>query len=176
MPPAVRRAALVAHIAASVGWIGAVAASLVLGVVGLAGDDPQTVRAVYVVLEPLGRYALVPMSVAALVTGLIQSLGTSWGLLRHYWVVFKLLMTVVATGVLLLYTQTLTVLAGAARRVDGGGDLAALRTPSPVVHAAAAIALLAVVLVLSVYKPRGLTAYGRRRLRPPPRDDPVRER
>jgi hypothetical protein len=168
MSPAVRKAALVTHVAASVGWIGAILASLILGVVGVASDDRQTVRAVYVVLEPLGSYALVPLSVAALATGLLQSLGTNWGLLRHYWVVTKLLMNLFATGVLLLYMQTLTVLADAARGLDGSDDLADLQSPSPAVHAAAAIALLTVALVLSVYKPRGLTAYGYRRQRATP--------
>jgi hypothetical protein len=162
MPPAVRKAALVAHVAASVGWIGAILASLILGVVGFTGGDRQIVRAVYLVLEPLGWYALVPLSVAALATGLLQSLGTNWGLLRHYWVVVKLVMNVFATAILLLYMQTLTVLADTARRPDDAGDLATLRSPSPAVHAAAAIALLTVALVLSVYKPRGLTAYGYR--------------
>ena len=111
-------------------------------------------------LEPLGWYALVPFSVASLATGLLQSLGTRWGLLRHYWVVVKLVMNVFGTAVLLLYMQTLTVLTDAARRLDGPGDLAPLRSPSPAVHAAAAIVLLTVALVLSIYKPRGLTAYG----------------
>lgn len=168
MPTAFRKAALVAHVAASVGWIGAILASLILGVVGIASDDRRTVRAVYVVLEPLGWYALVPLSVAALATGLLQSLGTSWGLLRHYWVVAKLLMNLFATAVLLLYMQTLAVLADTARRLEGAGGLADLRSPSPAVHAAAAIVLLTVALVLSVYKPRGLTAYGYRRQRAAP--------
>ena len=167
MPPPVRKATLVAHVAASVGWIGAVVTSLVLGIVGVVTDDRQTARAVYLVLEPLGWYALVPFSVAALATGLLQSLGTSWGLLRHYWVVAKLLMNLFATAVLLLYLQTLAVLADTARRLDtAGGDLDGLRIPSPAVHAAAAVVLLAVALILSVYKPRGLTTYGYRRPRP----------
>ena len=164
MSPPVRKAALVAHVAASVGWIGAILASLVLGVVGVASDDRHVVVAVYLVLEPLGWYVLIPFSVAALATGLIQSLGTSWGLLRHYWVVVKLLMNLFATAVLLLYMRTLTVLADTAWRLDTtGGDLDELRSPSPAVHAAGAIGLLTVALVLSLYKPRGLTAYGYRR-------------
>ena len=115
MTPAARKLALVAHVGFSVGWLGAVVTSLVLGVVGLASRDGQVVRAVYLTLEPIGWYALIPLSLASLITGLIQSLGTSWGLLRHYWVVAKLLMNLFATGVLLLYMQTLTYLADMAR-------------------------------------------------------------
>lgn len=38
-------------------------------------------------------------------------LRAAWGLLRHHWVVVKLVITALATLVLLLYTQTLTYLA-----------------------------------------------------------------
>lgn len=58
-----------------------------LAVAGLASDDRQVVRAAYLTLEVVGWYALIPLSLGSLLTGLLQSLGTSWGLLRHYWVV-----------------------------------------------------------------------------------------
>jgi hypothetical protein len=159
LAPGWRRACLVAHIAASVGWVGAVVASLAVAVVALGSPDPPTVRAAYLLLEPLGWYTLVPFSVASLATGLVQSWASRWGLLRHYWVVVKLVMNVLATGVLLLYTQTLAQLADAARATTDA-TASGLRTPSPVVHAAAAVVLLLVALVLSVYKPRGETGRG----------------
>jgi hypothetical protein len=155
-----RKAGLVAHVAGSVGWLGVVVASVVLGIVGMTSADADVVHAVYLVLEPLGWYALVPFSVLSLVTGLVQALGTRWGLLRHYWVLAKLAMNLFASGVLLLYMQTLTFLADTARDLGPNGDVSALRTPSPVVHAVAAVALLVTALMLSVYKPRGLTGYG----------------
>ena len=160
MPPSWRRAGVVAHVGGSVGWLGVVVASVVLGIVGMTSGDPDVVRGVYLVLEPLGWYALVPFSVASLITGLAQALGTRWGLLRHYWVLAKLAMNLFATGVLLLYMQTLAFLADTAHALGPDGDVSALRTPSPVVHAAAAVVLLVVALVLSVYKPRGATGFG----------------
>jgi hypothetical protein len=163
MAPGLRKGVLVAHVGCSVGWLGAVVTSLVLALAGLVARDGQVVRAVYLTLEVIGWWALVPLSVASLATGLVQALGTTWGLLRHYWVVAKLLMNLFATGVLLLYMQTLTSLASMARTAAVGPG--ALRDPSPVVHAGAAVVLLLVALVLSVYKPRGLTRYGQRRQR-----------
>jgi hypothetical protein len=160
MAPGLRKAALVVHVGCSVGWLGNVVTSLVMAVVGLASRDSEVVRAVYLALEMIGWYALVPLSLASLVTGLVQSLGTSWGLLRHYWVLAKLLMNLFATSVLLLYMQTLTYLAAKARAASAT-DLDRLSDPSPVAHAGAAVVLLLVALVLSIYKPRGLTAYGR---------------
>ena len=163
MAPGVRKTALVAHVGCSVGWLGAIVTSLAVGVAGLASRDGQVVRAAYLTLEGIGWHALIPLSLASLLTGLIQSLGTTWGLLRHYWVLVKLLMNLFATGVLLLYMQTLTYLANLARTAASTADLDHLRNPSPVGHAGAAVALLLVALVLSIYKPRGLTAYGQRK-------------
>jgi hypothetical protein len=167
MAPGLRKAALVVHVGCSVGWLGSVVTSLVMAVVGLASRDSEVVRAVYLALEMIGWYALVPLSLASLVTGLVQSLGTSWGLLRHYWVLAKLLMNLFATSVLLLYMQTLTYLAAKARLAASAIDLDRLSDPSPVAHAGAAVVLLLVALVLSIYKPRGLTAYGRRKQQRP---------
>ncbi len=74
-----------------------------------------------------GWFVLVPFSVASLLTGLTQALGTPWGLFRHYWVLIKLLINVVATIILLLYMQTLDELAGiAGRTASSAGDLSAL--------------------------------------------------
>jgi hypothetical protein len=104
------------------------------------------------------------LSLASLLTGLIQSLGTTWGLFRHYWVLFKLLINLVASIVLLLYMQTLSYLAGiAAETTLSSGDLAELRNPSPVLHAGGALLLLLVATTLAVYKPRGMTRYGQRK-------------
>lgn len=149
MNPRVRKIALVAHVTASVGWLGAVAAFLALAVTSLAGADAEAARGLRLAMEVTGRYVLVPLSLASLLTGLVQSLGTPWGLFRHYWVIAKLVINVFASLVLLLFMQTL-------------GELGA-RDPSPVLHAGGALLLLLVATTLSVVKPPGLTRYGRRR-------------
>jgi hypothetical protein len=88
-------------------------------------------------------------------------------LFRHYWVLAKLVINLVATIVLLMYTQTLDTLAGVATETTGP-DLGVLRTPSVVLHAGAALLLLLLATALAVYKPRGLTRYGWRKQRPQP--------
>ena len=165
MTPRLTKFALTAHITASVGWLGAVAGFLALAVAGLASQDAQVVRAAYLIMQPTGWFVLVPLSLASLVTGLVQSLGTRWGLFRHYWVVFKLLINVFSTVLLLSYMQTLGYIATAA--ADTTSSLADLRPlgVSPVIHATAALLLLIVATTLSVYKPRGLTRYGWRKAR-----------
>ena len=164
MSPGLRKLALTAHVTASVGWLGAVAGFLALAVAGLTGQDAQTVRGAYLAMELTARFVIVPVSFASLLTGLVQSLGTEWGLFRHYWVIFKLLINIFANVVLLMYMPTLVYLAGVARETTAsGGDLGGLRDPSPVLHAGLALLLLLAATALGVYKPRGMTRYGWRK-------------
>lgn len=165
MTPGLRNFALTAHVASSVGWLGAVAGFLALANAALTSQDDQVVRAAFLVMESLGWYALVPLSFASLLTGLVQSLGTKWGLFRHYWVLFKLLITVVSTFILLAYMETLSYLAGvAAEATLSTADLHGL-AGSPVVHSSAALLVLLMATALSVYKPQGTTPYGWRKQR-----------
>jgi hypothetical protein len=164
MTAGLRKFALTAHVTSSVGWLGAVVSFLALSVAGLTSQDAQTVRAAYLVMEPIGWFVLVPLSLASLLTGLVQSLGTTWGLFRHYWVLFKLLINLFATIVLLMYMQTLDHFVGVAAETSlSGGDLSGLRSPSPALHAGLALLLLLAATTLAVYKPRGMTPYGQRK-------------
>lgn len=164
MTPGLRKLNLTAHVTSSVGWLGAVAAFLVLSIAGLTSRDAEIVRAAYLSMNLIGLYIIVPLSFAALLTGLVQSLGTHWGLLRHYWVVVKFMLAIGATILLLLHQ--FTAVAGAAGRVSGP-----LGTPPKVgsfgtqlvVDAGLAILVLVLTTTLSVYKPWGATRYGQRK-------------
>src|SRR5687768_12536382 len=114
MSPRVRKLALTAHVTSSVGWIGAVTAFLALAVIGLISQDAQTARGAYLVMEPAAWYVLIPLAFGSLLTGVVMSLGTTWGLFRHYWVLFKLLINVFATVILLIYMRTFRLMAGLA--------------------------------------------------------------
>ena len=84
-----------------------------------------------------------------------MSLGTTWGLFQHYWVVFKLAITLFATLVLLIYMQIFERMVAVA--ADPTADLQIVRNPSPLVHAVLALALLLVATVLAIYKPQAVT-------------------
>lgn len=164
MTPRLRKFVLTVHITTSVGWMGAAAAFLPLAVVVLTSQDSQTVRATYLAMDVIALFIIVPMSFAALLTGIVSSLFTPWGLFRHYWVLLKLLINVVATLVLLNYMRTLSLLVGVATKTTlSNVDLLGLRSPTSVAHASGALLFLLVATVLSVYKPRGMTRYGRRK-------------
>jgi hypothetical protein len=124
------------------------------------------VRAAYLSMEPIAWYVIVPLVLASLVTGLVQSLGTQWGLFRHYWIVAKLLLNLLVIAVLLLQLELIGYLADvAAEPTFSSADLQGLRA-SPVIHAAGGLVVLLVPVVLSLYKPHGMTRYGWRKLHP----------
>lgn len=78
LSPAVRKLALTVHLTSSVGWIGAVLAYLALGAAAATSSDPQTVRAAWTAMDLTGWWVIVPLALAALLTGLVMSLGTHW--------------------------------------------------------------------------------------------------
>jgi hypothetical protein len=163
MPPRVRKFALTAHVICSVGWLGAVAGFLALAIAGLTSQDALTVRAVYLTMEVITWFVIVPLSFASLLTGLVQALGTSWGLFRHYWVLAKLLINVLATVLLLVHTMPIGELASIARETTLSGAAIGRLQIQLVFDAGLALLALLVATALGVYKPRGLTPYGRRK-------------
>lgn len=148
--PGFRKFALTVHIASSVGWLGAVACFLALAVAGLTSRDVQTVRGVYVAMQLTGWYVIVPLCLASLITGLIQSLGTQWGLFRHYWVLTKFLITIVSILILFGFAQTLSNLGNLAADTTLSIDELRKLSQSPVVHSGGGLLALLVTTTLSV--------------------------
>jgi hypothetical protein len=173
MTSRLRKLLLTAHITVSVGWFGAVAAFLALAITGLTSRDAQMVRTAYAAMELTARFVIVPLAIASLFSGIVQSLGTPWGLFRHYWVLAKLLLTTFATIVLL---AKVPLIGYAARRAAEGTsssvDLHAAGIQLAV-HATGGLLVLLAITALSVYKPWGLTHYGMRKQQER-RDEPGR--
>jgi hypothetical protein len=162
MTPRIRKVGLTAHITTSVGWLGAVTGFLALAIAGLTSEEPQMVRAAYLSMNLTTWFVIIPLSLAAPATGLIQSLGTSWGLFRHYWVLVKLVITIPATLLLLVHVQPIGHLARVVSDATiARGELGGLRIQL-VADAGAALVVLLVATTLSVFKPWGRTRYGRR--------------
>jgi hypothetical protein len=130
----------------------------------LTSRDADVVRAAYLAMDLIGQFVIVPLAFAALLTGLVQSLGTPWGLVRHYWVLAKFALTVAAAVLLLLHQ--FTAVAAAARRVSGtaSGSVPAVGRLGAQLAVDAGLALLVLLAAttLSVVKPWGLTPLGRR--------------
>ena len=160
MNPRLRKFTLTAHIVFSVGWLGAIVPYLALAVAGLASRDAQIGRATYLSLEVIGRYVIVPFSVAALVSGLVQSLGTQWGLIRHWWIVAKFALTVAAITILLRHMQDVSRVA----RMGKDTMLTSARFRPELIHAAGGLVVVLAAALLSMFKPCGMTPYGLRQV------------
>ncbi len=162
MSPGVRKLALTLHVTASVGWLGAVASFLALAVSGLTSTDAEQARAAHLAMSLTTWAVIVPLSLLSPLTGLVMSLGTAWGLVRHYWVLAKLVITLPACALLLLHLRPIGHLAHVISETTlARGELHGLQVQL-VANAGAAVVALFVATLLSVYKPRGLTPHGRR--------------
>src|SRR5882724_8910738 len=160
MTPTLRKLTITAHVTFSIGWLGAVAAFLVLSIAGLTSRDTEVVRGAYLSMDLISRFVIIPLCFAALATGLLQALGTPWGLFRYYWILLKFGLAIFATSALLIHQ--FAVMTVAAKRVSGAAaetlfsaDFGPLKTE--LVRAPGLAILLLVVTTLGVYKPWGLT-------------------
>lgn len=163
MTTSLRKFALTAHVTSSVGWFGAVAAFAVLAIAGMISQDAQIVRAAYMATKLTTWFVVLPLAFILLLSGVVSSLGTNWGLFRYYWVLLKLVTTALATIVLMIHIRPIELLAEiAARTTVSGADLQTLQLHM-VTASGAALIVLIVLTVLSVYKPRGMTQYGWRK-------------
>lgn len=158
--PSIRKLNLTAHISFSVGWTGAVAVFLTLAIAGLINNNVQTIRSCYIAMEISAWMIIVPASIGSLVTGIVQALGTPWGLFRHYWIIVKLILTVVCTALLLLHMNPITYMAdAAANKPILPSELDGLRVRL-IADAAVALGVLLLITSISVFKPWGKTGYG----------------
>lgn len=161
--PNLRKFVRTIHVTVTVGWLGAVAGFLALAIVGSNSQDEKLVLAVYLSMDIITRYVIVPLSlVPLLITGPLLSLGTPWGLFQHYWIIVKLMINVLSTIILLIHLRPIEHLAhlaamGTISAADRGAQI------QLVVASAAGLVALLVATGLGVYKPRGMTVYGWRK-------------
>ena len=156
MRMAFRKALLTAHVVSSVGWIGALMVFMAHAALAVSSEDREVVRAACFAMASSAWLVILPLAIATVVTGVIQALNTSWGLLHHYWVMFKLGLAAVATGVLLLKLSPLEQLAQLA--AQGSFASTAGSRVSMLVHAIGGLAILFAATVLAIYKPAGVRA------------------
>ncbi|MFJ7064232.1 DUF2269 domain-containing protein [Streptomyces sp. NPDC101115] len=148
----VRRALLVVHVAVSVSWLGLSVGLLTLGLIAYRTQDPSLTQAAYRAMKVFADWLLGPVALVTLGSGLVLSLGTPWGLARHRWVWIKFWITV-ATATATVFALRPEISHAAAAGVPDSSLVAA-----PIVSTTAYLFMTAI----SVLKPWGLTARGRR--------------
>ena len=160
MPTPLRRSLLTLHVITSVGLLGTVASFALLASLAVISADTAIVSSAYVAMQIITVWLIVPLAWSTLIVGVVQSMTTHWGLWRHWWVVLKLLLTSIAIVVLLLQLDGIAQLARAATTGKPPlTELAGVRF-SVVLHSSGGLLFLLVPVVLSVFKPQGLTRYG----------------
>ena len=156
-----RKLLLTLHLIASIGWLGALIVFLAHALASVVSTDEHVVRATSLAMGITAWFVILPFAVATLGTGVAQALASAWGLLRHYWIVFKLFLTLVATVVLVVKLAPINELAAAAYNMDLSAT-SGLRT-SLLVHAAGGFVILLGAAVLGIYKPAGRTPWAGKR-------------
>ncbi len=154
MRPRTRKGVLVAHIVAAGAWIGLDVMLGVLVFTPLLTSD-TTVAALCYQVMPLLFWPILVSGLASLVTGLVLGMGTHHGLVRHWWVLVKLVLNIVLTAlVIVLLGPGMDEAAEAGRQIAAGApvdtDLSNMVFP-PIVSGTS----LVVATVLAVYKPWG---------------------
>ncbi len=155
MTPRLSKAVLTSHITFSIGWLGAVAVFLVLAITGLTSQDILLVRSSLIAMELSAWFVIVPFCLTSLFTGVIQAVGTKWGLFKHYWIVVKLFLTVASTILLLLHMQPISYLSGVAANPSFSNLQHSAQLIDLITKAGAAILVLLAITTISIYKPWG---------------------
>lgn len=158
--PRTRKAILLLHVIGSMTWLGLDVGLLTLGVTGYTTEDPGLVRATYLAMDLLGDTVLVPAALLALVTGILLGAGTRWGLIRHRWVLTKLVLTIVT--VIATFFALRASLHEAAAGVMADPPDPGAAGESLLFAPAVSLACYTFMAVVSIFKPWGRTRWGRR--------------
>jgi hypothetical protein len=158
-----RKLVLTLHVGSSVGWLGAAIAMTVLLVAGLVTGNPALRHSAFTFMHVYDLAVMIPLGYLALITGVLLSVGTNWGLLKHWWIVVKLVLTVAVLVFAGVFTSGWVLEAVARTAEDPMADLGTLA-----VQLVANVVAFNVVFwtntTVSVFKPWGLTPRGQHKL------------
>lgn len=144
LSPASFKMILTMHIIFSVALLGDSAGYLAIAISASNITDTMIAKVPYNILHMLAFVFGVPLSFAALVTGLLLSFSTKWGVFRYSWVTAKLLLiiSVILVGALVLKGGMDAMIVG-----NGGARI------QLIIGSAYDVLALITASILSVFKP-----------------------
>lgn len=153
-----KRWLLAAHLFFLAAWLGGGLGSLALNLRALGTTDPQLLRAIYIFADLLHTTIIRGGAGGSLLTGLSLAYFTQWGLVRFYWIMAKEALTLLAVTTDLIIIRW------------NSGVVEAISRQGPAVFSspfylgnrgllfgasALQLSLLAVIIVISIFKPWG---------------------
>ena len=150
-----RRTTLLTHIAAAGAWLGLdVVLGVLVGTALLTGDGQRAA----VALQSLGLFAVWPLVVVGLVclvSGLLLGLGSTYGLVRYWWVAVKLVLNVTLVSLVLVLLRPVVGDSSEAARTALLEGTAPPAVGDLVYPPVVSTTLVLVAMTLSVFKPWG---------------------
>jgi hypothetical protein len=165
LTPAARNTVLVLHVIMGIGWMGVDIALFALLMTARTTDNAALVVSSFNAFGMIVPVAVPPLSLGILATGVTLGLGTRWGLIRYWWVLVKLLLSLVMTALVSLSLLPAisnmailadTTLSAAAVRASLG-ELPTMLMFPPIVS----FLMLGTATVLSIFKPWRRTPWSR---------------
>jgi uncharacterized membrane protein len=163
MPPRLRKSMLFIHIVTGVGWMGTDIALAILVFGALRSDDAERVAASYLATAYIGVAAVPVLALAMTVSGIILSIGSGLGLLKHWWVLVKLVISLALC--VLVYVALLPELRTLPQMVEMGASADDVRdqlgptTTGLLFPPVVSFTMMAVASLLSIFKPWGKTPW-----------------
>jgi hypothetical protein len=165
LSPAWRKGVMVLHAVSGISWMGVDIAILILLLTARTSDDVTVVVSGFNAIRMIVPIAVPPLSLSILITGVILGLGSSWGLIRYWWVLVKLCLSLIMTvlvfvslvpGVNQIALLDITTVSADTVRASLGDIPTQLMYPPMV-----SFLMLATATVLSIYKPWRRTPWAR---------------
>lgn len=148
-----RKLILTVHVASSLGWLGAVLVFFILTV--RAYQSVELAPSIYMTANIIAQMVILPLSVFSLLSGIIISTGTHWGVFKHYWVLIKFIITVLSVLIFLIHLTPIFEMSELASSGKFSPVLHHSRQLQLIVSSGLALFALFITTVLSVYKPKG---------------------
>ncbi|WP_340682674.1 hypothetical protein LCL61_28945 [Amycolatopsis coloradensis] len=161
LSPGKRKLWVMLHVGLSVSWLGIAISMVVLSTVGYATENAELRHGAYELMHIFDLFIVIPTMMLSIITGLVVSLGSKWGLAKHWWVLLKLVIALGIPAVAIVESQWVQELAE--RTLDPAAEPGATGLTLMICMIVFSAALWTATY-LSVFKPGGKTRWGKKNI------------